>query len=327
MKCLVLDYGGSSVKYALVNDCAEMEVTGTGPAPLESIEAFLDSVAGLYEQFRDRAEGIAMSLPGFIDPHTGMHFGSGVYGEILKGKNVIELVRERCGCNVSLENDGKCGALAEAWKGSLSDVRNGAVLVLGSGIGGGVIIDGKVLHGRNTTAGEFSFLLNGRDHNLFDTGFMRAGVLGLTYQICKLKNLDLSVQDAAPMMAYLDTIASDKYPKYDEPPKKIKADGKQFFQWVEEGDAEALQVYHELLHSLAMMCENIQITLAPDRIVIGGGLSRAERLIDDLRTEIDALCQATMIADEMKAEVVRSRYLNECNILGAMYNYIQQHGA
>lgn len=327
MKCLVLDYGGSSVKYALVNDCAEMEVTGTGPAPLESIEAFLDSVAGLYEQFRDRAEGIAMSLPGFIDPHTGMHFGSGVYGEILKGKNVIELVRERCGCNVSLENDGKCGALAEAWKGSLSDVRNGAVLVLGSGIGGGVIIDGKVLHGRNTTAGEFSFLLNGRDHNLFDTGFMRAGVLGLTYQICKLKNLDLSVQDAAPMMAYLDTIASDKYPKYDEPPKKIKADGKQFFQWVEEGDAEALQVYHELLHSLAMMCENIQITLAPDRIVIGGGLSRAERLIDDLRTEIGALCQATMIADEMKAEVVRSRYLNECNILGAMYNYIQQYGA
>ena len=327
MKCLVLDYGGSSVKYALVDDCAEMEVTGTGPAPLESVEAFLDSVAGLYEQFRDRAEGIAMSLPGFIDPHTGMHFGSGVYGEILNGKNVIELVRNRCGCNVSLENDGKCGALAEAWKGSLSDVRNGAVLVLGSGIGGGVIIDGKVLHGRNTTAGEFSFLLNGREHNLFDTGFMRAGVLGLTYQICKLKNLDLSVQDAAPMMAFLDTIAADKYPKHEEPPKKIKADGKQFFRWVEEGDPEALQVYRELLHSLAMMCENIQITLAPERIVIGGGLSRAERLIDDLRTEIDALCQATMIADEMKAEVVRSRYLSECNILGAMYNYMQQYGA
>ena len=132
MKCLVLDYGGSSVKYALINDRAEMEVTGTGPAPLESIDAFLDSVAELYEPFRDQAEGIAMSLPGFIDPHTGEHFGSGVYSDLLKGKNVIALVRERCGCNVSLENDGKCGALAEAWKGSLSDVRNGAVLVLGT---------------------------------------------------------------------------------------------------------------------------------------------------------------------------------------------------
>ena len=327
MNCLVLDYGGSSVKYALVNDNAEMLETGTGPAPLESLDAFLDSVAGLYEQYRERAEGIAMSLPGFIDPGTGEHFGSGVYGDLLKGKNVIELVSARCGCSVSLENDGKCGALAEAWKGSLSDVKNGAVLVLGSGIGGGVIVDGKMLHGRNTTAGEFSFLLTGRDHNLFDAGFMSVGVMGLTYQACKRKNLDLTVQDAAPMMAYFDSIAGDRYPKFDEPPKPIKADGRQIFQWVKEGDPEATAIYQEFLHSLAMLCENIQITLAPDRIVIGGGLSRAEGLIDDLRTEIDALCRDTMIADVMKAEVVRSKYLNECNILGAMYNYIQQYGA
>ncbi|MBR0507263.1 MAG: ROK family protein [Clostridia bacterium] len=327
MKCLVLDYGGSSVKYALVNDRAEMEVTGTGPAPLESTEAFLDSVAGLYAQFKDRAEGIAMSLPGFIDPVTGVHFGSGAYADILKGKNVIALVRERCGCNVSLENDGKCGALAEAWKGSLSDVKNGAVLVLGSGIGGGVIIDGKVLHGRNTTAGEFSFLLTGRNNGVFDAGFMSVGIMGVTYKLCKMKNLDLTVQDAAPLMGYFDSIAAADYPKFDEPPKKIKADGRQFFRWVDEGDPEATAIYREFLRSLAVICENIQITLAPDRIVIGGGLSRAERLLGDLRDEIDALCKETMIADEMKAEVVRSRYLNECNILGAMYNYIQQYGA
>jgi len=327
MKCLVLDYGGSSVKYALVNDRAEMEVTGSGPAPLTSTEAFLDSVADLYAQFRDQAEGIAMSLPGFIDPATGEHFGSGVYGDILKGKNVIALVRERCGCNVSLENDGKCGALAEAWKGSLSDVRNGAVLVLGSGIGGGVIIDGKVLHGRNTTAGEFSFLLTGRTKTAFDAGFMSVGMMGLTFQVAKMKNLDLSIQDAAPTLQFLDTIAGDRYPKFEEAPQKIKADGKQIFRWIEEGDPVVRKIYDEFLHSLAIICENIQITLAPDRIVIGGGLSRAERLIGDLRAAIDDLCAKTMISEEMKAEVVRSRYTNECNILGAMYNYIQQYGA
>lgn len=327
MQCLVLDYGGSSVKYALVNDRAEMTENGTAAAPLLSLEEFLDSVVSLYEKFRDRAEGIAMSLPGFIDPDTGMHFGSGAYGEILCGKNIVAEVEARCGCKVSLENDGKCGALAEAWKGSLSDVKNGAVLVLGSGIGGGVIVDGKVLHGRNTTAGEFSFLLTGRDRNLFDAAFMSAGIMGLTYQVAKRKNLDLTVQDAAPMMAYLDSIAKDRYPTFTEPPKKIKADGRQIFRWVAEGDPVATEVYREFLHSLAMLCENIQITLAPDRIVIGGGLSRADGLLEDLREEIDRLCAATMIADEMKAEVVRSRYLNECNILGAMYHYICQHGA
>lgn len=325
MKCLVLDYGGSSVKYAIVNDNAEMLQTGTGPAPLGSLDEFLDSVAGIYEQFKDEVEGIAMSLPGFINPATGVHFGSGVYGDLLKGNNVIELVGKRCGCKVSLENDGKCGALAEAWKGSLSDVNNGAVLVLGSGIGGGVIVDGKIHHGRNTTAGEFSFLLTGRECSMFDAAYMSAGALGLTYRICKYKNLDLTVQDAAPTMAFLDSIAGDQYPKYEEEPKKIKADGRQIMEWVKEGDEAAIKVYKDFVYSLAMLCENIQITLAPDKIVIGGGLSRAETLMDDLRKEIDKLCASAMIADEMKAEVVRSRYLNECNILGAMYNYIQQY--
>lgn len=325
MKCLVLDYGGSSVKYAVVGDDAAMSRNGTAPAPLNSLEEFLESVAALYESVKDEVDGIAMSLPGFIDPETGMHFGSGVYGDILKGKNVRELVRQRCGCNVSLENDGKCGALAEAWKGSLSDVKNGAVLVLGSGIGGGVIVDGKVLHGRNTTAGEFSFLLTGRDGNLFDVGFTSVGIMGLTYKVCKLKNLDLTIQDAAPLMPVFDAAAGSQYPAFDTPPQKIKADGRQIFQWVAEGDPVATQVYREFLHSLAMICQNIQITLAPDRIVIGGGLSRSEMLLGDLREEIDRLCRGAMIDDVMKAEVVRSAYLNECNILGAMYNYIQQY--
>lgn len=326
MKCLVLDYGGSSVKYAVVDDSAVMTRNGSAEAPLSSLEEFLDSVAALYEGVKEEVDGIAMSLPGFIDPETGMHFGSGVYGDLLKGKNVKELVQKRCGCRVSLENDGKCGALAEAWKGSLSDVKNGAVLVLGSGIGGGVIVDGRVLHGRNTTAGEFSFLLTDRKRSMFDAGFMSVGIMGLTYEVCKRKNLDLSVQDAAPMMAYLDSLAGGNYPVFAQEPQKIKADGRQIFRWVAEGDPVAKEVYGEFLHSLAMICQNIQITLAPDRIVIGGGLSRAEMLLDDLRAEIDRLCRDSLIDDMMKAEVVRSRYMNECNILGAMYNYIQQYG-
>lgn len=326
MRCLALDYGGSSVKYAIVNERAEMEITGSGPAALESTEAFLESVSNLYNQYQNQIDGIALSLPGFINPISGEHFGSGVYSDILAGKNVIELVKARCACNVSVENDGKCAALAEAWNGSLSGVKSGVVLVLGSGIGGGVIIDGKVLHGKNTTAGEFSFFLTGRDYNAFDASWMSVGTMGLTYQICKQKNLDLTIQDAAPMMSLLNTMVGDKFPKFNEEPKKIKADGRQIFKWIEEGDHEALIIYQRFLHSLAMMCENIQITLAPELIVIGGGLSCAERLIDDLREEIDALCKATMITDEMKAVVVRSRYLDECNILGAMYNYIQQYG-
>ena len=85
----------------------------------------------------------------------------------------------RCPVKVAVENDGKCGALAEAWKGALAGVKDGAVLVLGSGIGGGVIVNGKVHRGYNFTAGEFSFLLTGRDRSIMDAAWMSVGMLGV----------------------------------------------------------------------------------------------------------------------------------------------------
>lgn len=326
MKCLVCDLGGSSVKYALVDENAALEHNDKVPAPLNSIDDFLETIGELYDRFKDEIEGIAVSLPGIIDVDAGIHYGSGVYTRLLEGRNVRELIQTRCPVNVSIENDGKCGALAEAWKGSLADVKDGAVLILGSGVGGGVIKDGKIHRGKNNTAGEFSFMLTGRECSMMDAAWMSVGMLGITYKTCKLKNLDFSVQDVGNEIAGFDEVFRNRYPKFKKMPEKIKADGRQFFKWLEEGDKDVESVYGEFLNSLAIMVENIQICHAPDRIVLGGGLSRVERLLPDLRNEVRAVCSACGIADSMRAELCRSEYLDEGNLLGAMYNYIQQYG-
>ena len=67
-----------------------------------------------------------------------------------------EELQKRCPIDISIENDGKCAALAELWKGSLKDSEHGLVLTLGTGIGGGVIVNGKLLRGKNFAAGELS---------------------------------------------------------------------------------------------------------------------------------------------------------------------------
>ena len=326
MKYLAMDFGGSSIKYAVVNQNAEMECTGSAPAPLGSVEEFVEAVGSLYDQYRDEVSGIALSLPGVIDAETGEHHGSGVYQDLLTGKNLKTLLSARCPVNIAVENDGKCGALAEAWKGALAGVSDGVVLVLGSGIGGGVIQNGKIHRGHNFTAGEFSFMLTGRDRSSMDAAWMSVGMLGVTYQTCKRKNLDFSVQDAGDVIASFDAELGDRYLKFEEPAQPIKADGKQFFQWLEEGDQDVTRIYQEFLHSLAILVENIQICLAPEKIVIGGGLSKAQRLLPDLEQEIEQLCDDCGIAPSMRATVCKSRYLNECNLLGAVYNYIQQYG-
>ena len=216
MKILALDFGGSSVKYGVVDENAVISESGKLPAPLASAEEFTDTVKSLYDKYKNEVSGIGISLPGNINPETGVLSESGVYRE-LYGKSVTDLVREKCGVPVAIENDGKCGALSEAWKGSLSDCKDGIVLILGSGIAGGVIKDHKVHSGKDFNAGEFSYIISTPgDYTMLSCACMSVGMLGVTYKLFKMKNLDLSIQDSAPTQLFIDQQFASLFPKYVE---------------------------------------------------------------------------------------------------------------
>lgn len=322
MKCLSLDFGGSSVKYGLVSDQAEISENGKLPAPLGSRDMFTDTVSYLYEKYKDDVEGIAISIPGYIDPATGVLSGSGAYQE-LYGYSIPGLVHKRCNVNVSVENDGKCGALSEAWNGALKGCKDGVVLIMGSAIAGGVIKNGMIHSGKGFAAGEFSYFLtdpNGYGYNTM--AMMNCCTVGVTYKLCKLKNLDFDVQDCSDLLKYFDSLYSGQHPGPKGAPSKIKATGKQFMRWVEEKDKDALNVYKEYIHALAMMVFNIQVIYAPEKIVIGGGLSRSDRIIEDLRKELSRYYQVSNIQSELRSVVERSVFMEDCNLLGAAYHYI-----
>lgn len=322
MKILALDFGGSSVKYGIVDENAVISQSGKRPAPLASVEEFTDAVESLYRQYKDEVEGIGISIPGNVDPESGILFENGVYQE-LYGNSITELVKEKCGVPVAVENDGKCGALSEAWKGSLQDCKDGAVVILGSGIAGGIIKDHVIHSGKGFNAGEFSFqITHPGEYSMLTTAFMSVGMLGVTYKLCKMKNLDLSIQDSSPSMYMFDSMFASRYKTLPGEPLKIRADGRQFFQWVEEGDEDALKVYREFIVALGALIVNIQICYAPEKIVIGGGLSANDRVLPDLQTEIDQYYTNIGLGEKMRAEVVRSAYLGESNLFGATYNYI-----
>lgn len=326
MKVLALDFGGSSVKYGIVDENAVISKSGKRPAPLASVEEFTDTVESLYREHEEKVEGIGISIPGNIDPESGMLFENGVYQE-LYGKSITELVKERCGVPVAVENDGKCGALSEAWKGALQDCKDGAVIILGSGIAGGIIKDHVIHSGKGFNAGEFSFQITyPGEYSMLTTAFMSVGMLGVTYKLCKMKNLDLSVQDSSPSMYLFESMFASRFKAQQGEPLKIKADGRQFFQWVEERDEDALKVYREFVVALGALVMNIQICYAPERIVIGGGLSANDRVLPDLQAEIDQYYTNIGLGEKMRAEVVRSAYLGESNLFGATYNYILHNG-
>ena len=327
MKCLACDFGGSSVKYALVDQNANIEQTGKLPAPLDSVEDFVETVSHLYQKYQGQINGISISLPGYIDPQKGILVGSGAY-KPLYGRNIIELIKSVCPLPVAIENDGKCAALAEAWQGALAGCQDGAVIVLGSAIAGGIIKDGKIHSGRDFAAGEISFLVtNPKEQNILGCAFMSAAMHGLTYRMCKAKNLDFEVQDSAALLKEIDSQVMMPYANPKRKLKKVKADGVQIFKWLSEGDQDAEQIYQNFIVTLAVVVNNIQVCYSPEKIAIGGGLSLQDRIFDDLQEVLESYYVGMQLGKELQAKVVKSRYLNECNMIGAAYHYLQRFGS
>ena len=227
---------------------------------------------------------------------------------------------------MTVENDGKCAALAESWLGALSECRDGAVIVLGSGIAGGIIKNGKIHSGRDFAAGELSYLITDpEEHGDLGCAYMAAAMHGLTYRVCKAKNLDLSVQNAAPVLKMLDARIGMPYADPAAPLRPIRADGIQIFHWLNEGDPAAEEAYRKFIQSLAVVVHSVQICFAPEKISIGGGLSLEPRILPDLERELHRYYEGMHLGTALHARLVRSRYLDECNLIGATWNFLQRN--
>ena len=157
---LVFDAGGTFTKYALMDENAEILEKDKVPTPdyrTKTKEDYYAVLDGVVEKYRNRIEGIAISMPGMLDNKDGYCVTAG-YLAYLAGSTVGTELSKRYGIQVSVENDGKCAALAEFWRGSLKGCTNGAVVVLGSGVAGGIILNGKLFRGNHFTAGEYSYV-------------------------------------------------------------------------------------------------------------------------------------------------------------------------
>ena len=293
MKYLVLDIGGSAIKYALITKELDFIEKGKKSIPLDSIENFVEVVGNIYDQYKDDIEGIAISMPGVLDSEKGYAYtgGSLTYNN---GKEIVKILQERCPTKITIENDGKCAALAEVWKGSLKDYDDGIVIVLGTGVGGGIVRDKKIYKGKNFFAGEFSFVST----NVNDTkgtenwwGFI-SGSQALIGAVAKVKNIQVE-----------------------------ELDGYKVFEYANNNDEEILKVLDDFTYKLAVQIFNLQCILDPEVLAIGGGISSQDILIEYIRKNVDKY-HKTFKFDVPKPNVVRCEFRNDANLIGALYNFI-----
>ncbi len=321
MKCLVMDFGGTFLKYSLMDHELNIYEKGEKPSPNKSVEEFVNAVSELYEIYKDGIEGIAISMPGFLDADTGFAKTAGAFIP-LYGQNIYDLLKEKCPVPVTIENDGKCGALAEAWVGNLKDCKDGVAVILGTGVAGGIIKDRRVHRGNSFAAGEFSYLIMQDGDGLANSATFTCGVASLMMNACLAKGIDIK---KLPVYALFGNFIKKEQviTECDNDPEFANGiDGYKFFELLEKGDEVIKKVYEEYTFNVAKLAFTIQVFYDPEKIVIGGGISRQKRLISDIQEKINQIIDNFAGFYSVPCTVDVCRFLNEANQYGALYNFL-----
>ena len=294
MKYLAIDVGGTFTKYAIITDACQIIEKNKVPTVLEPLEGLISSLEKLYQQYEGEVDGIALSMPGIIDSETGFMYTGGNLN-CIKNLNIVEVLEKRCGVHVSVENDAKCAALAEVWKGALMDCRDAIVMVCGTGIGGAIIHDRKVLKGIHNMTGEFSYVMTDAEPEYsLDHSF--AGNTGI-------KNLIQFVSNHTGI-----------------PIEEL--DGEKAFSMANCGDEKAIAGIREYVRRLAIQINNYQFILDPEKIVIGGGISVQPLFLQMIKEEIRKI-NDVYPWDLPVADVEVCRFFNDANLIGAAYVHIK----
>ncbi len=317
---LVFDVGGTFIKHAIMSREGDILEKGKFPTPNrkgQGMEDFLSDIQGIYDKFKTQydIEGIAMDLPGQVDVDHGIVYGGGALPYLDKQK-VAEMISSRCeDIRVSLENDGKCAALSEIWLGNASDCKDACVFVFGTGIAGGIVINRRIHRGQGMVAGEVSYLYE----NVTIEDLPKLQILADIFHGKEIKEevphflwtMDCSV------MGLRRNIAAKKGLNFED------VHGEQIYEWAEEGDPVAVDMLERFYFDIAKHCCNIHLMLAPEVILLGGGISAQPAFIEGVRKYAEKLSQIENIYDKLKIGLCK--FGNDSNLIGALYNFLQKY--
>ena len=300
-----IDLGGTNIAVGVVDSAyhlvAEADVPAGAQRPAEqvvadmcrAVELALDK-AGLTA--RDCAS-IGVGAPGTCDPDRGVVVCAYNLGWF--HVPVCAMLTAHFGLPARLSNDANCAALAETVAGAAVGCRNMILITLGTGVGGGIILDGKIVSGLGGAGGE-----PGHSLLVLDGEPCTCGRRGCWEAYASATALIRQGKRAAA--AHPDSLLND-YPALT---------GRDVFNAADRGDAAAQAVLERYYVYVAAGITDLVNTLAPEMVLIGGGISRqGERLLVPVRRYVSANCFG---GEQRPQPVLRAAQLgNEAGIIGA----------
>lgn len=296
MYYICIDIGGTSIKYAILNKEGEFFVSGTiatritsnGNYILKDIKKLIED---LLEQYRNyKIEGICVSSAGVVDPDKGEIIFSGPTIPGYKGTKIKEEIERTFNIPCEVENDVNCAALGEYWKGAGKETESMVCMTIGTGIGGAIILNGKLLNGIGYTAGEIGYMEINGEH----------------------------IQNTASASSLVEMVQKKK-----EREGIARLTGLGIFELAKQGDKDCIEAIDIVIINLSVGIRNIIYLLNPEIIVIGGGIAEQKEYLEErIRREVDR----GLIGDIFKKTVIKmAQKGNYAGMLGALYSFLNKH--
>jgi glucokinase len=291
---LGVDLGGTNVRAAVIDREGRQQGAGRAPSlAMEGVEATVGQIVHAAKTAiqaagvpRDQVAGVGIGVPGHIDPAQGVvKWAPNFYEQGQPYRNVLlgAPIRAQLSLPVFMGNDANVAALGEFRFGAGRTIRTMVMVTLGTGIGGGIILDGKLWTGATGGAGEIGHIIiaaGGRG------GAAAFGSLESMGQIAAITE-----RAARKICDGRKTILADRcdYDWHLLTPKDV-ADA------AAEGDAVALEVFEEIGCYVGLGIASMVNLLNPEMVVVGGGVAQAGALIlDPIRRSARANAIKTMI--------------------------------
>lgn len=264
-----VDVGGTTVKIGLFSGDGKLEEkyeiatdkSDQGAHIIEHIAAKLDEIIAEKSYGILDCMGVGIGLPGPVDRgmiHGCVNLGWGIFSIVEEFSKAFHNVPVYAG------NDANTAALGEYVAGAGKGIKNMIMVTLGTGVGGGIIIDGRILEGANGGAGEIGHIpVNPQEQDICGCGKkgcleQYASATGIVRIAEKLRKENGNTALPAGCTA------------------------KQVFDYAKEGDELAMQAVEELGRYLGLALASCACVLNPEGIVIGGGVSRAGKILLDV---------------------------------------------
>ena len=287
MNILAIDIGGTMIKYGLVS--SDGKILSTNKIKTEAskgLNNILNKIDNIFKGYKENNPvGIAVSGTGQINGMIGKVIGGNPIIPNWIGTNLVKILEKKYNLPAVLENDVNCVALGEKWIGAGKDLSNFICLTIGTGIGGGIILNNQLFRGENFVAGEFG-------HILIKKGEFEQ---------------------------FASTTALIRLVK--ERTGKI-LNGKEIFDLEKKEIVEYQEVISEWIENLTDGLSSIVYCFNPANIILGGGvIGQGEALINRIK---NSLFKKIGLQFKEKLNIIQAKLGNNAGMIGASYLLLEK---